>query len=240
MKHTHLCDRIYAAVGCLGSYRRFSPSTASRHARTYAIPEITVAEGYQTREVRVMASTQLLRPKGADNDCTSAVGRCETFCRSDGERLRRYRRTENRFIAQLRSRAYRRGIRRHHRQRLPDGANRHRTFLTGQCRPPVTQQRTKRQHLSARKVFRFRRDTEHTNTDTAIQEGKRTNVRAAFKTGSWGLVNPSLLLEQQLAPKWALSANGEWMSSDGRYPFTLHYGQAEGDLSSKETEETRK
>lgn len=67
-----------------------------------------------------------------------------------------------------------------------------------------------------------------------FEEGKRTNVSASFKTGSWGLVNPSLLLEQQLNRKWTVTANGEWMSSDGQYPYTLHYGNAEGDLTSHE------
>lgn len=67
-----------------------------------------------------------------------------------------------------------------------------------------------------------------------FEEGKRTNVSASFKTGSWGLVNPSLLLEQQLNRKWTVTANGEWMSSDGQYPYTLHYGNAEGDLTSRE------
>lgn len=67
-----------------------------------------------------------------------------------------------------------------------------------------------------------------------FEEGKRTNVSASFKTGSWGLVNPSLLLEQQLNRKWTVTANGEWMSSDGQYPYTLHYGNAEDDLTSRE------
>lgn len=67
-----------------------------------------------------------------------------------------------------------------------------------------------------------------------FEEEKRTNVSASFKTGSWGLVNPSLLLEQQLNRKWTVTANGEWMSSDGQYPYTLHYGNAEDDLTSRE------
>ena len=63
---------------------------------------------------------------------------------------------------------------------------------------------------------------------------KKTNIAGAFKTGSWGLVNPSLLLEQQFNKTWSMSANGEWMSSDGHYPYTLHYGNAAEDLSSRE------
>ena len=57
-----------------------------------------------------------------------------------------------------------------------------------------------------------------------FKEDKPTNIAAEFKTGSWRLVNPSLFLEQQLNKKWSMTANGEWMSSDGHYPFTLRYG----------------
>ena len=57
-----------------------------------------------------------------------------------------------------------------------------------------------------------------------FEDGKHTNISASFKTGSWGLVNPSLLLEQRISRKWTVSANGEWMSSNGHYPYTLYYG----------------
>ena len=67
-----------------------------------------------------------------------------------------------------------------------------------------------------------------------FEDGKHTNISASFKTGSWGLVNPSLLLEQRISRKWTVSANGEWMSSDGHYPYTLYYGNEEGNLSSRE------
>lgn len=67
----------------------------------------------------------------------------------------------------------------------------------------------------------------------SFREGKRTNISGSFKTGSWGLVNPSVSVERELGSKWALSTQAEWMSADGRYPFTLHYGE-EGDLTSKE------
>lgn len=67
-------------------------------------------------------------------------------------------------------------------------------------------------------------------------KGKKTNIAGAFKTGSWRLINPSLLLEQQFNKTWSMSANGEWMSSDGHYPYTLHYGNAAEDLSSRENE----
>ncbi|WP_455592946.1 TonB-dependent receptor plug domain-containing protein [Bacteroides sp.] len=66
-----------------------------------------------------------------------------------------------------------------------------------------------------------------------FKDNKRTNVIGAFKTGSWGLVNPSILIEQALNRKWAVSANAEWMSADGHYPYTIYYGE-NGDLTSKE------
>lgn len=66
-----------------------------------------------------------------------------------------------------------------------------------------------------------------------FKKKKTTNVIAAFKTGSWGLVNPSFLVEQALNKKWAVSANAEWMSANGHYPYTLYYGE-NGDLTSKE------
>lgn len=62
---------------------------------------------------------------------------------------------------------------------------------------------------------------------------KGTNISGSVKTGSWGLINPSLMIEQKLGKKWALSANGEWMSADGQYPFTLYYGSKD-DLTSEE------
>lgn len=68
MKHTHLCDRIYAAVGCLCL---FSPLLAQAQQvdtlHTYAIPEITVSDRYQTREIRSSAPLQFLNRKALDN-----------------------------------------------------------------------------------------------------------------------------------------------------------------------------
>lgn len=63
---------------------------------------------------------------------------------------------------------------------------------------------------------------------------KKTNIRASVKAGSWGLINPALMVEQQLSSKWSVSANGEWMSSDGHYPFTLYYGNDNETQTSKE------
>ena len=62
---------------------------------------------------------------------------------------------------------------------------------------------------------------------------KTWNAEARVKTGSWGLLNPALSFSRKLGEKWALSASGEWMRADGQYPYTLYYGD-ENDLSSRE------
>ncbi|MDL2211112.1 TonB-dependent receptor [Bacteroides sp. OttesenSCG-928-M17] len=67
----------------------------------------------------------------------------------------------------------------------------------------------------------------------SFKEGKSLNVNGSFKTGSWGLVNPALTLEKELGKRWSFSLNGEWMSADGRYPYTMYYG-GENDSTSKE------
>lgn len=59
---------------------------------------------------------------------------------------------------------------------------------------------------------------------------KSTHVKGVFKTGSFDLVNPSLLLEQKLTKKTNLSFSSEYLYSSGRYPFryrrVLHETQA--------------
>ena len=61
----------------------------------------------------------------------------------------------------------------------------------------------------------------------------KTRVNTAIKTGSWQFINPAILVEQRLTSTWALSLNGEWMSTAGNYPYTLYYGN-ENDSTSRE------
>lgn len=236
MKHTHLCDRIYAAVGCLCL---FSPLLAQTQQvdtlHTYAIPEITVSDRYQTREIRSSAPLQLLNRKALDN--LQALQLSDAVKHFAGVTVKDYGGIGGLKTVSVRS------LGAQHTAVGYDGIT-VTDCQTGQIDiGRFSLDNVDQLSLSngqSDQIFqpaRFFASAGILNIQTLtprFQEGKRTNVRAAFKTGSWGLVNPSLLLEQQLAPKWTLSANGEWMSSDGRYPFTLHYGQAEGDLSSKE------
>lgn len=48
---------------------------------------------------------------------------------------------------------------------------------------------------------------------------KRTNFKGVFKTGSFDLINPSLLLEQKLTENVNYSFSSEYIKSSGRYPF---------------------
>jgi len=71
-----------------------------------------------------------------------------------------------------------------------------------------------------------------------FRNNKNTNLSGSFKTGSWGLVNPSLHIEQKINTKWALSANTEWMSADGRYPYTMYYGNTNDSTSREKRKNT--
>ncbi|MDR1332133.1 MAG: TonB-dependent receptor, partial [Tannerella sp.] len=49
--------------------------------------------------------------------------------------------------------------------------------------------------------------------------GKRTNVMAFFRTGSFGLLNPSVLWERKMSERVSLSLNAEYIGSSGKYRF---------------------
>lgn len=50
-------------------------------------------------------------------------------------------------------------------------------------------------------------------------KGKRYNLHATFKTGSFGLANPSLLWEQELSKTIKSSLNADYTYSSGKYRF---------------------
>ena len=52
-----------------------------------------------------------------------------------------------------------------------------------------------------------------------FEEGKAYHLKTKFKTGSFDLVNPSLLVELNLSDRVKVSFNGEWLSSSGKYKF---------------------
>lgn len=52
-----------------------------------------------------------------------------------------------------------------------------------------------------------------------FKDDKKTNLRAVFRTGSFGLANPSILWEQKLSEKVSSSFNAEYTSATGKYKF---------------------
>lgn len=53
-----------------------------------------------------------------------------------------------------------------------------------------------------------------------FQGEKRHNVKAAFRTGSFGLVNPSFLWEHRVSHNVSSSLSAEYMYTTGKYKFT--------------------
>jgi len=62
----------------------------------------------------------------------------------------------------------------------------------------------------------------------------RINGKATLRGGSFGLINPSLLLNGKLSERVSATLSGEWMSSSGDYPYLLRYGTSAGDSTSRE------
>ncbi|MDR0371645.1 MAG: TonB-dependent receptor plug domain-containing protein [Prevotellaceae bacterium] len=59
------------------------------------------------------------------------------------------------------------------------------------------------------------------------------NGRIGLKTGSFGMLNPSTRLNFRLSQKIRATFGGEYLTADGEYPYTLHYGQNDDDLTEK-------
>ena len=55
-----------------------------------------------------------------------------------------------------------------------------------------------------------------------FENGKDNNVVATMKAGTFGLINPSVLIEQKLTDNIHLSLNAEYMCASGRYHFRIN------------------
>lgn len=63
-----------------------------------------------------------------------------------------------------------------------------------------------------------------------FKEGKKYNLRATFRTGSFGLVNPSALLEWRLSERINASVSAEWQGATGKYKFRLRKENSAGEI----------
>lgn len=58
-----------------------------------------------------------------------------------------------------------------------------------------------------------------------LSEDKKYSCEMAVKTGAWGYVNPSLRSRWRISDIFACSIDGDYLHSDGNYPFTLINGK---------------
>lgn len=61
-------------------------------------------------------------------------------------------------------------------------------------------------------------------TVTPTFVGKSANVAASMRFASFGTYNPYLMYQQRLSDGWSISLNGDWLTSDGEYPFKIKNG----------------
>jgi len=64
---------------------------------------------------------------------------------------------------------------------------------------------------------------------------KKINGKVNIKIGSFGMVNPSIIIDGKIDAKLSTSFSGEWLNATGKYPYTLNYGSASKDSTSSET-----
>ncbi|MBR1793397.1 MAG: TonB-dependent receptor plug domain-containing protein [Bacteroidales bacterium] len=60
---------------------------------------------------------------------------------------------------------------------------------------------------------------------------ENTQMKITIEGGSFGMLSPSFSLGQKITDKLTLSLWGNYLRSDGDYPFTLYYGRREVDSS---------
>ncbi len=68
-----------------------------------------------------------------------------------------------------------------------------------------------------------------------FKEGKPTNIVSYLRTGSFGLVNPSVLWEQKISSTISLNLNAEYVYSSGKYKYRYTMYTNDGSIASDTT-----
>lgn len=63
-------------------------------------------------------------------------------------------------------------------------------------------------------------------TRTPEFRDKSANVEASMRVASFGTYNPYIMYQQRLSKGWSFSINGDWLKSDGEYPFKIKNGES--------------
>ncbi len=64
-----------------------------------------------------------------------------------------------------------------------------------------------------------------------FDEGENFHLRATLKTGSFDVINPSILYEQKISDRVSASVNAEWLKSSGKYKFRYKQMQTNGEVA---------
>jgi vitamin B12 transporter len=64
-----------------------------------------------------------------------------------------------------------------------------------------------------------------------FEKGKDTNLKAAMRTGSFGLFNPSVLYEYKISEEINTTFSIEWINADGKYKFRYRRVTPSGELA---------
>lgn len=59
---------------------------------------------------------------------------------------------------------------------------------------------------------------------------KRANMKVTFRTGSFGLINPSMLYEYKISERISSSFSGEWINASGKYKFRYRRRNQQGQI----------
>jgi outer membrane cobalamin receptor len=57
-----------------------------------------------------------------------------------------------------------------------------------------------------------------------FSEKLENEFKSALKAGSFGMINPSLFISRKLNRTLTANLSGEYLKTEGNYPFTIHYG----------------
>lgn len=236
MKERTFYKTVYTALCCqLLSITLYAQQQKVDTTRVYAIPEIRVSDPYKTREVRSASPLQTFSKEELNNLHSLQIS--DAVKHFAGVTVKDYGGIGGLKTVSIRS------LGAQHTAVVYDGialtdcqtgqVDIGRFSLTNVDRLSLNNGQSDDIFQPARLfasagILNIQTLTPHFDTN------KQTNVIADFKTGSWGLINPSFIVEQQLSRKWSVSANGEWMSTDGHYPFTLRYGNDDNAQVSKE------
>jgi vitamin B12 transporter len=54
-----------------------------------------------------------------------------------------------------------------------------------------------------------------------FEGSKNHRISLGYRTGSFGLINPTLLWQQKLSPRWSLNFSSNWQKAHGRYKYKV-------------------